>query len=83
MHRVKIIGWRTGLLKVSMTKIIKARFGYGLSQAKHCTDSILGGEEITLECLDEINAREAAQELHEIGAEISLELCPRSSHEKA
>lgn len=43
-HYVEINGWRKGMKKVSVTRLLAHQGGLGLSAAKHTTDHILDGD---------------------------------------
>jgi hypothetical protein len=47
-HLVILEGWKPGLLKISLTKIIRSSTGRGLADAKNCTDEVLAGRSVTL-----------------------------------
>ncbi len=39
--------------KIGLTKLLRAEFGFGLSQAKSITDTVLSGREPSVEIADE------------------------------
>ncbi len=41
MTELHIVGWREGLQKISMTRLLKEQAGLRLSEAKSCTDRFL------------------------------------------
>jgi hypothetical protein len=41
-------GWKPEMLKVALTKLIRAKSGKGLAEAKQCTDDVLAGKPVTL-----------------------------------
>jgi hypothetical protein len=47
-HLVILEGWKPGMLKISLTKAIRAATGMGLAEAKDCTDSVLAEKSVTL-----------------------------------
>jgi hypothetical protein len=47
-HLVILEGWKSGMLKVSLTKLIRGTAGKGLAEAKHCTDEVLMGKPVAL-----------------------------------
>jgi hypothetical protein len=65
---LRITGWRTGLKKIQMTKLLKGYAPLSLAEAKSVTDRVLSGEAVTLTLRDSATARELAHELELIGA---------------
>jgi len=47
-HIVVLETWKPGILKVSLTKLIRAAAGMTLAEAKRCTDEVLVGKPVTL-----------------------------------
>lgn len=47
-YLVILAGWKPGMLKVSLTKIIRSSTGRELAEAKNCTDEVLAGRSVTL-----------------------------------
>ena len=47
-HIVILEGWKPGLLKVSLTKLIHTKAANGLAEAKRCTDDLLAGKPVAL-----------------------------------
>lgn len=70
MRRAVITGWRAGLKKVSLTKLLHDACGYSLSQAKGITDSVLDNQSVTLELPDDQFAQIVVS-LKEIGVKCS------------
>ena len=48
MPYVVITGWRIGLRKINVTRILQARAGLGLAAAKALTDRVLDGETVVV-----------------------------------
>lgn len=71
MVRLSIVGWREGLLKVSMTKLLQEHLGIGLREAKQATDAVLEGRIICYE-LEESQAEALAKALDNVGAIIEI-----------
>jgi hypothetical protein len=46
IHLVILEGWKPGMLKVQLTKLIRANAGKGLAEAKRCTDEVLAGKAV-------------------------------------
>lgn len=47
-HLVIVDGWKPGMQKVLLTKLIHGSAGKGLDEAKFCTDEMVAGRPITL-----------------------------------
>ncbi len=47
-HLVILEGRKPGILKVELTKLIRANTSKGLPEAKQCTDQVLAGERVEL-----------------------------------
>jgi hypothetical protein len=47
-HLVILEGWKPGILKVQLTKLIRANAGRSLADAKRCTDDVLAGKPVAL-----------------------------------
>lgn len=73
MHKLKIIGWRYGLQKITLTKTLQAKLSLGLREAKQCTDDVLDGKTVSFELDDLTAAKELADALDKIGAVVELE----------
>jgi ribosomal protein L7/L12 len=73
MFVVKIIGWKEGLKKISMTKLLQKRLGINLAQAKDITDDVLYGKTIVLNINTDEDAKNLAAELYELGAIVKIE----------
>jgi hypothetical protein len=69
--RIKIIGWREGLLKIEMTKTIRRHTDLDLSEAKAITDAVLNGRAATVEVADEATSLLLREELSTLGAVVS------------
>ena len=68
MNAVVITGWRTGLKKIFLTKLIRLYTGYGLAKGKHCVDEVLEGKKVVLAELSGQQVREFMVQAHEVGA---------------
>jgi hypothetical protein len=58
MAKVTLKGWRPGLEKITLTKMLQENGHLSLTSAKECVDRLLAGEEVTL---DLPTSHEAAQ----------------------
>jgi hypothetical protein len=47
-HLVILAGWKPGMLKISLMKIIRSSTGRGLAETKNCVDEVLAGRSVTL-----------------------------------
>ena len=73
MNTIIISGWRTGLQKVSLTKIIRSYTGLGLAEGKQCTDDVVSGKSVRFENLESEAAKVFLIELEKIGAIATIE----------
>lgn len=73
MSKLKITGFRFGLQKIEMTKILQAKLSLPLDNAKYCTDKVLDGETVSFEIDDLAAAKELADAFDRIGAIVELE----------
>ena len=73
MPVLKVIGYRWGLEKVSMTKTYRDQVGLNLKQAKSLTDDLLEGKAIVLNIEDEEEAEALKEKLCKIGAIVKIE----------
>ena len=74
MPKLKIVGWKTGLKKISMTQILRIEIFTNLVEAKMCTDAVLAGKKFEFNIEDEEKLKRTAKDLEEIGAIIEVEL---------
>lgn len=72
MTELHIVGWREGLQKISMTRLLKEQAGLRLSEAKSCTDRVLENELVIIQILDADNARKLAEQLEHMGAIVKI-----------
>jgi ribosomal protein L7/L12 len=64
---VRVSGWDTGALAVSAIKVVRARSGSSLTEAKRCVEQVLNGGSASFEA-DSVDAAAAAvNELHACG----------------
>ena len=73
MPKLKIIGWKTGLRKITMTQILRAEIFPSLAEAKMCVGDVLAGKKFEFDIEDKEKLRRIAKELEEIGAIIEVE----------
>lgn len=73
MAVLKIVGWRAGLQKIPMTKLLREKLGINLAHAKGITDDVLKGKRIFINLDEREKAESLADELFEIGAIVKIE----------
>ena len=73
MPQVRLTGWRPGLDKVGLTRVLQSELGLPLSQAKGATDRVLGGESASLPAPGRQTAERVATKVHAIGANAVVE----------
>lgn len=73
MAQVFLDGWRPGLQKISLTKLIRAQAGLGLADAKDCVDRCLEGEVVEIPMPTIAAAEEFARAAQDLGAIVRVE----------
>jgi hypothetical protein len=53
MKRVMVCGWKVGLRKIDLTKLLRETMGYSLAEGKAVTDAIVYNQPVTLDVRDE------------------------------
>ena len=69
MPYVTISGWRVGLRKVSMNRLLREDAKLGVREAKDLVDDVLDGKVRRVPMPDWSSAQELAAKLEELGAE--------------
>lgn len=69
---LRIIGWKAGLRKVSMTQCLRERTSLSLSEAKRVVDRVLEGHEVDIVLPPDGDIRQLAHQLRLIGARVTL-----------
>jgi len=64
---------RRGLKKVSLTTTLKAELGMSLTAAKHMTDQVIEGQDVSVSAHDRATAERAAQAIRETGTVTTIE----------
>ena len=77
MSQVMLTGWRPGLRKVALTKLLQQRAGLGLHAAKDYTDRLLAGEQVRVEIPLLAAAELLAREADALGVEAQVEAVPQ------
>ncbi len=52
MEKIKFIGFKKGIKKISLTNLIHTECNLSLTKSKLIVDNLIGGEEIILTCLN-------------------------------
>jgi ribosomal protein L7/L12 len=68
MPDVIITGWREGLRKISMSRLLREHCGLGLRESKACVDRLLAGESVRVIVADGETAETLIGRLAEVGA---------------
>ena len=66
--KVIVTGWKPGLQKVSMTRLILDQSRLGLAESKACTDRLLDGGTVEITMLTRDAAESLASDLNSINA---------------
>ena len=73
MTSVILSGWKLGMQKIPLTKLLVARAGLGLKDAKDCVDRCVDGETVLIGMPSVAAAEELAREASALGAVAGLE----------
>jgi hypothetical protein len=73
MPKLNIIGWREGLLKISMTDLLQEHLSLTLTDAKATVDAVVAGQTASFILDTEIDATLLRDQLEHIGAIVELE----------
>jgi len=73
MPKLNIVGWREGLLKISMTHLLQEHLSLAMTDAKATVDAVLAGQTVSFTLDNEVNATTLRDELERIGAIVELE----------
>ncbi len=71
--KVKLIGWKEGMQKISLTKLQTEYFKMSLKEAKTNVDNLLDGEEIEIDVKQKEIAQEFIQKARDIGVLCNIE----------
>ena len=72
MSLIRVIGWKPGLLKISMTKLYQRELGLTLKPAKEMTDALLDGKVQEFEVAPDSRAEAVAEELRQLCAVVEV-----------
>lgn len=67
-HLVTLDGWKPGMGKVSLAKLIQSSANKGLAEAKFCTDEVLAGRPVTLTFSTAADADAFCADAQQLGA---------------
>jgi ribosomal protein L7/L12 len=68
MPDVIITGWREGLRKISVSRLLREHCGLGLRDSKTCVDRVLGGKSVRVTVADRETSETLIGRLAEAGA---------------
>jgi ribosomal protein L7/L12 len=76
MKALQITGWKAGLDKIALTRIIRVHTGMGLAEAKRYTDDVLENKPVVFNGLDAKAAEAFLSDVRSIGAvaDVSVEI---------
>lgn len=74
MPTLKIIGYETGLNKISMVRILQESLDLDAKESNKMTDALMSGNVISLKFDEAEFAEGLAEELAEVGARVKIEL---------
>lgn len=63
MERITVVGWRPGLDKIALNRLLRDECGYSLGDAKKVVDKILENQEIDLAVQDSASILHRLEEL--------------------
>jgi ribosomal protein L7/L12 len=73
MQKLNIVGWREGLLKISMSHVLQEHLSLGLKDAKQCVDDVLAGKVVSFTLEDSASSEPWAEALAGVGAIVEIE----------
>jgi ribosomal protein L7/L12 len=73
MSNLIITGWKPGLNKIELTKIIRRYTRLGLAESKHTTDQVLEKKLVFFKDIDLDIAESFLNDLTEVGAVVEIE----------
>jgi ribosomal protein L7/L12 len=72
LEKIILYGWKIGFNKVAHTKLLRAKLGYSLLQAKAITDSVLDRKSVAIEVAAD-QVEHLALQLNELGVECRVD----------
>ena len=73
MLKLNIVGWREGLLKISMSHVLREHLFLDMKDAKDCVDDVLAGKVVSFTLEDSVKAKLLAKALADVGAIVEIE----------
>jgi ribosomal protein L7/L12 len=73
MLKLNIVGWREGLLKISMTHVLQGYLSLSLKDAKDCVDDVLVGKVVSFTLENSARADLLVKALTDVGAIVEIE----------
>ena len=73
MLKLTLTGWKPGLRKIDLTRLLQERANLSLSEAKACVDRLLTGEHVTVTVPTLAAAEQLAHDASELGAIVEVE----------
>ena len=73
MRNLKIVGWREGMLKISMNHVLQEHFSLGLKDAKGCVDDVLAGKVVSFRLENSARTDLLVKALEDVGAIVEVE----------
>ena len=68
MNKVRLKGWKSGLNKVDLNRLLREHANVSLQRAKTLVDGLLGGEEIVVE----FSSRATAEVFREVALDLGV-----------
>lgn len=72
MTTLRITGWRVGLQKISLTKLLQDQAGLGLAAAKQAVDDVLDGRPANVTLPASVDARSVVESVRALGADCEV-----------
>jgi ribosomal protein L7/L12 len=73
MSKLNIVGWREGLLKISMVDVLRNHLSLSLTDAKATVDAIVAGKTASFPLNPSVDAAALRDELERVGAIVELQ----------
>jgi len=73
MLKLNIVGWREGLLKISMNHVLQEHLSLGLKDSKDCVDDVLAGNVVSFTLENSAKADVLVKALEDVGAILEIE----------
>lgn len=73
MPTIILKGWKPGLLKVSLVKLLQVQAGLSLTASKQLVDLLLAGESVSIDVATAAQAAQLAEQMIRLGAVCEIE----------